>query len=187
MPSTCTKNHSVAKRGKAEALRDLRKTTRLLKEELNKCNAENRRLEVVVRKLKRGSMSKVTAVVTPSPMPPNSQSATLDMENNAPETTNNGCVDSSLALKSGETVSIYAINCAKAVFSNEELETGIISPQKPSTRKILDPIRVNNIKKEVKVRFPNEWEEARRAINQHCRNVKAKRNNAPAVVSLLAE
>ena len=181
------KNHSVAKLGKAEALRDLRKTPRLLKEELNNCNAENRRLEVVVSKLKRGSMSKVTAVVTPSPIPPNAQSATLDMENNAPETTNNGCVDSSLALKSCETVSIYAISCAKAVFSNEELETGIISPQKPSTRKILDLIRVNNIKKEVKVRFPNEWEEARRAINQHCRNVKPKRNNAPAVVNLFAE
>ena len=152
------RNQSVAKRGKAEALRDLRKTTMLLKEELNKCNAENRRLEVVVSKLKRGSMSKVTAMLTPRPMPPNVQSATLDMENNAPETTNNGCIDSSLALKSGETVTIYAISCAKAVFSNEELETGIISPQKPSTQKILDRIRVNNIKKEVKVRFPNEWE-----------------------------
>ena len=66
------------------------------------------------------------------------------MENNAPETTNNGCVDNSLALKSGEKVSIYLINSAKAVFSDEELEAGIISPQKPSTRKILDPIRVNN-------------------------------------------
>ena len=183
MPSRCKKNHSVAKRGKAEALRDLRKTTRLLKEELNNCNAEIRRLEVIVNKLKRGSMSKVTAVVTPSLRPPNSQSATLDMENNAPETTNNEGADSSLALKSA----IYAINCAKVVFSIEELDTGIISPQKPSTRKLLDPIRVNNIKKEVKVKFPNEWEEARRAINQHCRNVKAKRNNAPAVVNLLAE
>ena len=108
------------------------------------------------------------------------------MENNAPETTNNGCVDSSLALKSSEKVSIYLINCAKAVFSDEELKAGIISPQKPSTRKILDPIRVNN-KKEVKVRFPNEWEEARRLINQHCRNIKANRNNTPTVVNLLAE
>ena len=151
MPSNCKKNHSVAKREKAEALDDLLKTTKLLKEELTKCNVENRRQEVVVNKLKRGSMSKVTAVVTPSPITTTSQSAT-----------------------------------SQADFSNEELETGIIKSQKPSTRKNLDPMHVNNFK-EKKVRFRNEREAAHRATNQHCRKIKAKRNNAHRVINLLAE
>ena len=183
MPSKCKKKLLSSKAWKGRSITWSREDYKAIERGTEPVQCRKEKTWNCLEKLKRGSISKVTAVGTTSPMPPNSQSATLDMENNAPKTTNNGYVDSSLALKSGETVSIHAINCVKAVFSNVELETGTTSPNKPSTRKILEPIRVNNIKQEVKVKFPNEWEEARRATNQLCRNVKAKRNNGPAVVN----
>ena len=53
----------------------------------------------------------------------------------------------------GSQPSKYGINLAKTLFNEEELITGIISPQKQTTRQVLPPEKTSLIKSKYYLQF----------------------------------
>ena len=74
----------------------------------------------------------------------------------------------------GSTPSVFGINLAKRLFTEEEILTRMIDPQRSTGRPELDSSKVNLIKRCVLIRFPGDWRAAKEAINQVGRDAKRK-------------
>ena len=72
----------------------------------------------------------------------------------------------------------YAQNISKILFTKNELKNQMLSPQKKTSREVMDCERSNLVKETINTRFPGQWLIARSAINQlgrNLRNIEKKR------------
>ena len=78
-----------------------------------------------------------------------------------------------LLMLTGNHVSKYAVNVARALFNDDDLMNKMLSPQKDiGIRPRMDPEKVNIVKHCIAERFPEEWHAAREAVNQYGRDLK---------------
>ena len=153
-----------------ELLIDIANACQDLKKAKKKSDLESRRLQAAVASLKSKrpqsgpmfSNGSSTTDVPETPFVASEERVTEDCNANS---------DDELLSLGGCSPGAYGIRLAEKFFGTEELKTAIFSPRKTTKRTVMHGPKVDRLKRLVNRKFPNRYEEARRAINQHCRDL----------------
>ena len=153
-----------------ELLIDISNACQDLKKAKKKSDLESRRLQaaVAILKCKRPQSGPMfinrssTTDVPETPFVASEERVTEDCNANS---------DDELLSLGGCSPGAYGIRLVEKFFSTEELKTAIFSPRKSTKRTVMHGPKVDRLKRLVNRKFPNRYEEARRAINQHCRDL----------------